>query len=242
MIAKASRPVIISGGGVLYSEAEDMLAAFVERHNFPFVETQAGKGASPPSIPLNFGSPGVTGSDRANELCMAADLRIGVGTRFQDFTTDPGRCSAMPGASSSPSTFTPTTRASILPSFRLRRQRGAGTTFQASGTCAAAHDPGAKTAWLGEIKQVTDPPRADANACSTRRSSARSSARPRRTPLRCARPAPCPAAGAVAGREGRLPHGIRLFLHGLRAGRRDGDQDRRAREGRGLLRGDGYRT
>ena len=72
---------------MLYSEAEDVLAAFAERHNIPFVETQAGKGALAATHPLNFGSPGVTGSDCANELCMAADLVIGVGTRFQDFTT-----------------------------------------------------------------------------------------------------------------------------------------------------------
>ena len=87
MVAKTSRPVIVSGGGVLYSGAEDALAAFAERHNIPFVETQAGKGALAAAHPLNFGSPGVTGSDCANELCTAADLVIGVGTRFQDFTT-----------------------------------------------------------------------------------------------------------------------------------------------------------
>src|SRR5262249_1474899 len=87
LIAQASKPVVISGGGALYSQAEDRLAAFVERHNIPFVETQAGKGGLPARHPLNFGSPGVTGSGCANELCREADLIIGVGTRFQDFTT-----------------------------------------------------------------------------------------------------------------------------------------------------------
>ncbi|TMV84186.1 3D-(3,5/4)-trihydroxycyclohexane-1,2-dione acylhydrolase (decyclizing), partial [Thioclava sp. BHET1] len=56
-------------------------------HNIPFVETQAGKGANGWDDPRNFGSPGVTGSACANELCAKADLVIGVGTRFQDFTT-----------------------------------------------------------------------------------------------------------------------------------------------------------
>ncbi|QRM57092.1 3D-(3,5/4)-trihydroxycyclohexane-1,2-dione acylhydrolase (decyclizing) [Sinorhizobium sp. BG8] len=87
MIRAAKKPVIISGGGVLYSEAEDALAAFAKRHNLPFVETQAGKGASAWSDEFNFGSPGVTGSECANRLCENADLVIGVGTRFQDFTT-----------------------------------------------------------------------------------------------------------------------------------------------------------
>ncbi|MBR0828588.1 3D-(3,5/4)-trihydroxycyclohexane-1,2-dione acylhydrolase (decyclizing) [Bradyrhizobium manausense] len=87
LIRAAKNPVIISGGGVLYSGAEDVLAAFTERHNIPFVETQAGKGASAWENVFNFGSPGVTGSECANRLCERADLVIGVGTRFQDFTT-----------------------------------------------------------------------------------------------------------------------------------------------------------
>ncbi len=87
LIRRASAPVIVSGGGVIYSGAEDALARFADTHNIPFVETQAGKGANGWDDPRNFGSPGVTGSDCANELCARADLVIGVGTRFQDFTT-----------------------------------------------------------------------------------------------------------------------------------------------------------
>ena len=86
-IRAARRPVIISGGGVIYAEAEAELAAFAEKHHIPFVETQAGKGANSWEHPLNFGSPGVTGSASANALCAEADLVIGIGTRFQDFTT-----------------------------------------------------------------------------------------------------------------------------------------------------------
>ena len=66
-------------------------------HNIPVVETQAGKSAlTPGTHPLNFGSPGVTGSACGNAACEAADLVIGVGTRFQDFTTGSGRCSRTP--------------------------------------------------------------------------------------------------------------------------------------------------
>jgi len=87
LVLKAKNPVIVSGGGVLYSGAEDALANFATKHNIPFVETQAGKGGNNFEHQQNFGSPGVTGSQCANDLCEAADLVIGVGTRFQDFTT-----------------------------------------------------------------------------------------------------------------------------------------------------------
>ncbi|MCB1351563.1 MAG: 3D-(3,5/4)-trihydroxycyclohexane-1,2-dione acylhydrolase (decyclizing) [Rhodobacteraceae bacterium] len=87
LIRAARAPVIVSGGGVIYSGAEADLAAFAARHNIPYAETQAGKGANAAADTRNFGSPGVTGSDCANALCARADLVIGVGTRFQDFTT-----------------------------------------------------------------------------------------------------------------------------------------------------------
>ena len=86
-IQAAKAPVIVSGGGVLYSGAEDLLADFAARRNIPIVETQAGKGATSFEHPMNFGSPGTTGSACGNAACEAADLVIGVGTRFQDFTT-----------------------------------------------------------------------------------------------------------------------------------------------------------
>ena len=86
-IKAAKRPMIVAGGGVIYSGAEETLAEFAERHAIPFVETQAGKGALSYQDERNFGSPGVTGSACANELAEQADLVIGVGTRFQDFTT-----------------------------------------------------------------------------------------------------------------------------------------------------------
>ena len=86
-IRAAKAPVIVSGGGVLYSGAEDLLADFAARRNIPIVETQAGKGATAWEHPMNFGSPGTTGSACGNAACEAADLVIGVGTRFQDFTT-----------------------------------------------------------------------------------------------------------------------------------------------------------
>ncbi|TCM54389.1 3D-(3,5/4)-trihydroxycyclohexane-1,2-dione hydrolase [Rhizobium sp. PP-F2F-G48] len=86
-IAKATKPVIIAGGGVLYSEASAALAAFAEKHGIPVVETQAGKSSLPDNHPLNMGSVGVTGTSAANTLAEEADLVLAVGTRLQDFTT-----------------------------------------------------------------------------------------------------------------------------------------------------------
>lgn len=97
MIRTARKPVIVCGGGVVYAEAEGTLADFVTRHRTPVVETQAGKSALPQSHPLNFGAAGVDGSAAANALGEAADLVIGVGTRFQDFTTGSWSLFGAPG-------------------------------------------------------------------------------------------------------------------------------------------------
>jgi 3D-(3,5/4)-trihydroxycyclohexane-1,2-dione acylhydrolase (decyclizing) len=83
----SKKPVIIAGGGVLYSEASDSLIAFAETHGIPVMETQAGKSALPHAHRLNMGSVGVTGSSASNELAEQADLVLAVGTRLQDFTT-----------------------------------------------------------------------------------------------------------------------------------------------------------
>lgn len=86
-IKTAKNPVIVAGGGVHYSGATEALQAFAEAHNIPVAETQAGKSALAWDHPLNLGPIGVTGGDPANKICENADLVLGVGTRFQDFTT-----------------------------------------------------------------------------------------------------------------------------------------------------------
>ncbi|MGV8954760.1 MAG: 3D-(3,5/4)-trihydroxycyclohexane-1,2-dione acylhydrolase (decyclizing) [Cypionkella sp.] len=86
-IKAAKNPVIVAGGGVIYSGAEAALAAFATAHNIPVVETQAGKSTLDFDHALNFGPVGVTGAASANKVCEATDLVIGLGTRFQDFTT-----------------------------------------------------------------------------------------------------------------------------------------------------------
>ncbi|WP_353855607.1 3D-(3,5/4)-trihydroxycyclohexane-1,2-dione acylhydrolase (decyclizing) [Bacillus sp. Bos-x628] len=87
LIRKKKKPFLILGGGVRYSEAADEFLQFAERFNIPFSETQAGKSGVESTHPLNVGGLGVTGNSAANELAQEADLIIGVGTRFTDFTT-----------------------------------------------------------------------------------------------------------------------------------------------------------
>ncbi len=86
-LRRARRPLIVAGGGVLYSLAGPTLADFAARHGVPVAESQAGKGALSWQHPLNLGAIGVTGSPAANAAAAQADLIVGVGTRLQDFTT-----------------------------------------------------------------------------------------------------------------------------------------------------------
>ena len=87
-LLKAARaPLIIAGGGVHYSGAQELLAAFANSFGIPVTETQAGKGALPWDHPMNLGAIGVTGTSCANAAAAKADLILGIGTRLQDFTT-----------------------------------------------------------------------------------------------------------------------------------------------------------
>jgi 3D-(3,5/4)-trihydroxycyclohexane-1,2-dione acylhydrolase (decyclizing) len=86
-IRKSQKPVIVAGGGVLYSEATDALARFAEQTGIPVGETQAGKGSLPYDHAQALGAIGVTGTHGANLIAKDADLVIGIGTRYSDFTT-----------------------------------------------------------------------------------------------------------------------------------------------------------
>ena len=86
-IRAAKKPLIIAGGGVLYSEASATLAKFASATGIPVCETQAGKGSLPYDHPQEVGAVGVTGTPGANILAREADLVIGIGTRYSDFTS-----------------------------------------------------------------------------------------------------------------------------------------------------------
>ncbi|PJG86066.1 3D-(3,5/4)-trihydroxycyclohexane-1,2-dione acylhydrolase (decyclizing) [Conservatibacter flavescens] len=87
LIKAKKKPLLICGGGVRYSEAAEHLKAFAQAFNIPFAETQAGKSAVISDYDLNVGGVGETGCLSANLLAKEADLIIGVGTRYTDFTT-----------------------------------------------------------------------------------------------------------------------------------------------------------
>lgn len=86
-IRSAKQPLILAGGGVHYSEAYGALKALAERTGIPVGETQAGKGAMMYDHPLNLGALGVTGAEGANIMAHEADVVIGIGTRYSDFTS-----------------------------------------------------------------------------------------------------------------------------------------------------------
>lgn len=86
-ISKSTKPLIIAGGGVLFSEASDALSTFATQTGIPVAETQAGKGSLPFDHPQCVGAVGATGTLAANRLAHEADLIIGVGTRYSDFTS-----------------------------------------------------------------------------------------------------------------------------------------------------------
>lgn len=87
VVKAAKKPLVIVGGGTRYSEAGQVVQEFCEKHNIPFAETQSGKTSVLSSHPLNVGGVGVTGNLSANLIAKDADVIIGIGTRFSDFTT-----------------------------------------------------------------------------------------------------------------------------------------------------------
>lgn len=87
LLKNSKTPLIICGGGVKYSQCEEELLKFIEKFNIPFGETQAGKGSISSDHRLNLGGIGTTGNISANKIAKYADVVIGIGTRYTDFTT-----------------------------------------------------------------------------------------------------------------------------------------------------------
>jgi 3D-(3,5/4)-trihydroxycyclohexane-1,2-dione acylhydrolase (decyclizing) len=87
LIRASKKPVIVAGGGVIYSQASEVLIKLAEQTGIPVTETFAGKGSLPYNHPSNLGAVGATGTPGANEITGEADLIIGIGTRYSDFTT-----------------------------------------------------------------------------------------------------------------------------------------------------------
>jgi 3D-(3,5/4)-trihydroxycyclohexane-1,2-dione acylhydrolase (decyclizing) len=97
VIRSARRPLIVAGGGVIYSEATEALRSFADTFGIPVGQTQAGKGTMRSDDPLCLGAIGATGTTAANEVAARADVVIGIGTRWTDFTTASRTVFAQPG-------------------------------------------------------------------------------------------------------------------------------------------------
>ncbi|TCO69413.1 3D-(3,5/4)-trihydroxycyclohexane-1,2-dione acylhydrolase (decyclizing) [Rhodovulum euryhalinum] len=160
VLETAKRPVIVAGGGVHYAEAHMALDTFATAHGIPVVETQAGKSALPWDHPLNLGPVGVTGGEPANTVCETADVILGVGTRFQDFTTGSRALFKAPGRrliSLNVNAYD-AVKHGALPVCGDARD-GLAALGRALGEFRAAPpDPALKSDWFARVDPLTDPP------------------------------------------------------------------------------------
>ncbi len=169
IIAAAKSPVIIAGGGVHYSDAHEALRSFAEAHQVPVVETQAGKSALPWDHPLNLGPVGVTGSSSANARCTDADVIIGVGTRFQDFTTGSWALFSRPGRTliSLNVNAYDAVKHGAVPLCADARVGLDALGRALRGTRFDTPDPGLKAEWFAAADAVTAAPPSEENALPT---------------------------------------------------------------------------
>ncbi len=167
-IRAAKAPLIVAGGGVHYSGAAEDLKTFAETHNIPVIETQAGKSALPWDHPLNFGPVGVTGAASANALAEKADLILGVGTRFQDFTT--GSWSLFRNRDAELVSLNvaayDAAKHGATPLQADAREGLAELDVTLSGHKASAPDAGLKADWFSAVDPLTAAPK-DSNALPT---------------------------------------------------------------------------
>jgi len=164
LIAGAQHPVIVAGGGVHYAHATDTLRAFAERHQIPVVETQAGKSVLPWDHPLNLGPVGVTGAASANSVCASADVVIGIGTRFQDFTTGSWALFSAPGRQliSLNVQAYDAMKHGAVPLCCDAEIGMAQLSAKLGAKVFAAPDPALKHDWFAQVDPLTDAP-ADSN-------------------------------------------------------------------------------
>ncbi|PQO23847.1 3D-(3,5/4)-trihydroxycyclohexane-1,2-dione acylhydrolase (decyclizing) [Rhodobacteraceae bacterium WD3A24] len=165
----AERPVVVAGGGVHYAQATGVLREFAEAHNIPVVETQAGKSALPWDHPLNLGGVGVTGTGAANDACARADVILGAGTRFADFTTGSRALFRHPGRQliSLNVTAYDAAKHGALP-IQADAAAGLAELSAALGDHSATGSaPDAKAAWFAQVDPLTAAPEAGGNDLPT---------------------------------------------------------------------------
>ncbi|MEL6437314.1 MAG: thiamine pyrophosphate-binding protein, partial [Pseudomonadota bacterium] len=168
-IKSAKNPLVIAGGGIHYALATDTLKSFIEKHNLPVAETQAGKSSLPWDHPLNFGPIGVTGSTSANALAEKADMVIGIGTRFQDFTTGSWSIFKNPArrllALNVQAYDTSKHNAiALVADAKIGMEQLSGAL---GNHTAASPDASLRDAWFTDAAKVTDAPSSDDNVLPT---------------------------------------------------------------------------
>ncbi len=169
LLKSAKRPVILAGGGVHYAFATDALRAFAQAHQIPVVETQAGKSALPWDHAMNFGPVGVTGSSSANAICEKADVVLGVGTRFQDFTTGSWSLFKEPNRKliSLNVAAYDAMKHGAEPLCADARDGLQALSAALTGVVFNAPDAGLKDAWFGLVDPLCAAPEGDQNALAT---------------------------------------------------------------------------
>ncbi len=236
VLRSARRPLIVAGGGVIYAEATDALRRFAEATGIPVAETQAGKGSLPYDHPLALGAIGATGTTAANEIAREADVVLGVGTRWSDFTTASRSAFAAGGVrfvNVNVAAFDSVKHAGVAVTADARETLAALT----EALCGYAHGRGLPAArrragrGLGSHRRGRLPPRPLAAARAVRgdRRGQRRLRAPRRGRLRGRLDAGRPAQAVAHPRPEGLPRRIRLLVHGLRDRRRARGQAGRAR-------------
>ena len=254
LITAAKKPLIIAGGGVLYSEACEELARFAEATGIPVCETQAGKGALPFNHPQEVGAMGVTGTPGANILAREADLLLGVGTRYSDFTT------ASKTAFQNPNVKFVNINVAEFDAYKhagLTLTGDAGVTLEELRMVVGKYKVGEgyrdrinayRVDWEKEVDRIyalrKDPPISQGEVIGIVNEFSKAG-----DVMICGGKLAGRPAQVVAHQAARwISHGIRLFLHGVRdcgrAGREDGKPEQRSvRNGwRWILSDDGARN
>ena len=239
LVKSRTRPIVICGGGVRYSEAGKELKEFCASFGVPFGETQAGKGVISWEDPWNLGGIGVTGGLAANRIARDADLVIAVGTRLGDFTTgsrnlfrnpnaailsinvnafDAAKMNAAVnrcGCAGKPAgAHRGASRRRVEIGIQGRCREGARGMAERRGSPVHAGRPGGAVPGASPGRAEREPP---AEGCNRRG--------------RLGEPPGRPSAGVAHPRARFLPHGVRLFLHGLRDRRCPGGKNGRSPPG-----------
>ena len=245
VIRSAERPLVVAGGGVIYSDATVALRELAEATGVPVAETQAGKGSLPYDHPQSVGAIGATGTTAADALAAEADVVIGVGTRYSDFTTGvQDRLRAPRRAVRQPQRRLPRRAQALGPG--VARRRAARPGAAAPSALAGWRAPEAHTTRATDLAQDWDetvqraydrahgPLPAQSEVLGVRQPGDPAAGR---RGLRGGIDARGPAQAVAHPRPQGLPRRVRLLVHGLR----DRGRSRRDAGGPGRGRGPGCR-